>query len=119
MALSALVAPVSSAVPGERMVIREFLEWLQDEDPDLSQSEIARRARLSQSVINKILVKTGSPGNDASPDTYRLLAAAFSSRWAQFLKGHPDLRQQLLDQYAWAVGSHEHLVPPRPKRKKK
>jgi transcriptional regulator with XRE-family HTH domain len=80
------------------MVLLKFLTWLIDRDATLSQSEIARRAGLSQSAVNKIFKQRGVA---QSAETYEALATAFPTQWADFLAEHTRLAEELREQYSF------------------
>lgn len=84
-------------------ILRMFLQWLLVQHPDTSQSEIARRAGLSQSVVNKILVQTGN--REPDPETYRALASTYEPDWTQFLREHPSASRELWSLYGWALAA--------------
>lgn len=81
-------------------VLREFLGYLQASDPKLTQSEVGRRAGISQSVVNKILHGRGVGW--PCIETYRSLAEAFPDEWRTFLAAHALYREALQRTFAWA-----------------
>jgi transcriptional regulator with XRE-family HTH domain len=82
------------------MVLRDFLQSL-IHNGRYNQSEIARRADISQSTVNKLLV--GNSRQEPVPDTYKGICAAFSVEWVTFLGSHAEAREHLLETYGWAV----------------
>lgn len=80
-----------------------FLAWLLGRQPDLSQSEIGRKAGLSQSMINKVMRQRGTAWPDAK--TFRGVAGAYWREWVLFLETHPDVQRQLDEEFAWARGA--------------
>jgi transcriptional regulator with XRE-family HTH domain len=87
-------------------MLHEFITWLQKRSVEpgsqraLSQSDIARRSGLSQSMINKVMQRRGTA---SSPATYQRLCAAFWHQWVQFLQEHEELRAQLARDYQWVA----------------
>ena len=65
----------------------------------LSQTEIARRAGLSQGAIYKILTGIGRP----QLATYQKLSRAFPEAWRDYLRRHPSFRRELADTVGWAL----------------
>ena len=65
----------------------------------LSQTEIARRAGLSQGLIYKLLAGLGTP----QMRTYKRLIAAFPEEWSDHLKHHPSARREFHHTFGWAL----------------
>jgi transcriptional regulator with XRE-family HTH domain len=80
--------------------LREFLKSLVHRG-GYSQSEIARRAGVSQAVVNKILV--GNSSREPAPATYKGICTAFSVEWEEFLLSHAESRENLRETYGWAI----------------
>lgn len=99
------------------MVLRDFLQSLVH-NGRYNQSEIARRAGISQSTVNKLLV--GHSRQEPVPATYKGICAAFSLEWETFLRSHAEVREHLLETYGWAVpgrlatGTSERTCAPAP-----
>lgn len=81
-------------------ILQTFVVWLQNEKPDLTQSAIARRSGLSQSLIYKLVA--GMQRQETSSETTRALVEAYPQEWTEFLRRHPEARQQLRERYGWA-----------------
>ncbi len=65
----------------------------------LSQTEIARRAGLSQGLIYKILAGLGTH----QMRTYKQLISAFPAEWSDYLRRHPSIRRELDQAFGWAI----------------
>jgi transcriptional regulator with XRE-family HTH domain len=87
-------------------MLHAFITWLQQRSVEpgsqrpLSQSDIARRSGLSQSMINKVMQRRGTA---SSPATYQRLCAAFWHQWVQFLEEHEDMRVRLAKEFQWVA----------------
>jgi transcriptional regulator with XRE-family HTH domain len=86
-------------LPGMANVLGDFITFL-EESRELNQSEIARRAHLSQAVVNKAVQTLGH--REPAAETYRALAEAFPSEWTAFLEAHPEYQAHLTRLYGWA-----------------
>jgi len=84
----------------EIKIIRDFIQYLQDRH-SYSQSHIARKAQLSQGVVNKIMV--GSHTRRPDVETFQHLTAAFALDWEEFLEKHPKLREELREYFRFAL----------------
>lgn len=92
------------------VILQQFVTWLMDKHPERapSQSEIARKAHSSQTLIYKL-----TTGFHQSPalDTYQRLTAAYPVEWREFLEAHPPIREELAKSYAWALGRSTVATP--------
>lgn len=86
----------------DRVLLRGFLAWLMDRTPKLTQIEIAREAEVSQSVVNKVLVGSGIR-RYGDIETYRKIAAAFSTEWVQYFREHPRPLEQIRKDFDWVL----------------
>lgn len=86
------------------MILRDFVNYLQQQDPRLSQCEVARRAKVSQSTINKIVIQIGS--RMPNLDTYKAVTGAFPTEWRAYLASHPEARRELARDFGWAVAAN-------------
>jgi transcriptional regulator with XRE-family HTH domain len=94
-------------VANDEVVLRDFLRWMLQEESGLSQIDVARQARVSQSVIQKYVSGTTfrKYGDLA---TYQKVTAAYPRQWSAYLHRHPHALQQIRRDFAWvlaAVGS--------------
>ena len=65
----------------------------------LSQTEIAKRSRLSQGQIYKVLTGLGKHRSR----TYRALATAFPRAWNEYLRRHPTFQVELREAFGWTT----------------
>src|SRR5262245_49043380 len=80
----------------------DFLEHLQREIPDLTQRDIARKAKLSQATANKIF---RGRGREPAPATWRAITEAFPKEWQAYLGEHESLRERLEKAHMWVHAS--------------
>jgi hypothetical protein len=88
----------------DRVLLRGFLVWLMERTARLTQIEIARQAEVSQSVINKVLVGSGIR-RYADIETYKKVAAAFSTEWVQYFREHPKPLETLRQDFDWVLAA--------------
>lgn len=97
------------------LILAEFLQWLmahpQHKRAAPSQSDIARKSGLSQSLVNKLL---GGIHHAPVLDTYQKLTASYRLEWQDFLETHPRVREELSRAYGWATGHLEDGSPSDP-----
>lgn len=80
-------------------VIGPFIRWLQEER-QLSQSEIARRARVSQGWLSRTAL--GSGARVPRPDLLRQLFDTFAEEWRTYRQEHPSINRELARLFGWA-----------------
>jgi transcriptional regulator with XRE-family HTH domain len=83
-------------------ILRDFVLWLRQRYPDRmpSQMAFARRANVSQSLVNKLV--NGGP-HVPDIESYRNVAEAYWVEWREFLGEHPVHRDRLAAAYRWAM----------------
>jgi transcriptional regulator with XRE-family HTH domain len=80
------------------VTLHRFVKRLVESGVVASQSEIARRAGVSQGTVNKAFLETGEP----DVDTCRKIAEAYPIEWADHLRDHDEYREDLRRRFAWA-----------------
>lgn len=81
------------------VILRAFIAWLQEQRPELTQSEVGRRARVSQSFVSKLM--RGSAVRDPTVESHRQILGTFALDWVRFLAAHPTITTELERQYEW------------------
>lgn len=80
-------------------VLKSFIEYLQERYPDLTQSGLARKAGVSQGLINKIVL--GGNTTEPDPKTFRMIAESHLLDWQDFLRGRPNFSKSISEEFHW------------------
>lgn len=91
-------------------IVREFLRWMQKHQPELSQAEMARKAGIGQSWINKVAL--GGSIRFPDVDMCHKLFRAYPDDWITFLRAHPTIVRELRELFDWAFIAERPLPTP-------